>query len=113
MMEVKEGIKNRLGQCYVLAGHCVCVIDDHPNAMLVHGTINGKFFTGIDFDNPHAWVEENGEVFDPVWNRWFSKETYYLLVNAKVISTYDHEAALKNMFVFEHWGPWPKEGEME
>lgn len=55
----------RLGQCYVLSGRYVM---DHQESILVHGSINGRRWTGKDFDNPHAWVEDGDEIYDPVWN---------------------------------------------
>jgi hypothetical protein len=104
MREVAEsGLKDRIGQCYQLAGGYVI---DHPNAILVHGTFNGVRFTRIYFDNNHAWVEENGEVFDPVMDCRFPKEDYYELFHATIQAKYTHDEVCHLTLQTEHWGTW-------
>ena len=93
----------RLGQCYVLSGRYVL---NNSNAILVHGTINGIRFTGKDFDNLHAWVEEGDEVFDPVLDKRFPKDMYYEVMNAKSHKKYDQEKMMVIMLREGHWGPW-------
>ncbi len=99
----KAQLGDRLGQCYVLSGRYVM---DNQNAILVHGSINGRRFTGKDFDNPHAWVEEGNEVYDPVWDQRLPKEAYYGIMNAKSIKQYNYEEMAKLMLRNENWGPW-------
>lgn len=98
-----QSMGDRLGQCYVLSGRYMIGND---NATLVHGTINGIRWTGKDIDNPHAWIEENGEVYDPVWEKRFPQEYYYDIMQAKVIEKYDSEQSSINMLRYGHWGPW-------
>lgn len=97
--------KSRLGQCYVLSGRYVF---NHPeeNLLLVHGTINGRNWTGKDFDNPHAWVEDDDEVYDPVWEKRFPKEVYYQLMNAKAHHKYTFKQVCQITSKKKHWGPW-------
>ena len=99
----KADLTNNLGRCYELSSKYV---QNHPDAILAHGTINGRRFTGKDFDNLHAWVEEGNRVIDIVWGKEFEKQVYYELMNAKVIETYDHEQVLINILKYKHWGPW-------
>jgi len=96
-------MKERLGKCYQLAGRYAL---DHPNSTLIHGTINGIKFTGIDFDNPHAWIEEGEEAYDLVLDYRLPKEVYYKLMQAKVIKKYNHNAMKKMILKTTFWGPW-------
>lgn len=100
---IEGAMKDRIGDCYRMAGRYVM---DNDNAILVHGTINGIRFTGKDVDNPHAWVEEGNEVFDPVWDQRFPKEAYYEIAGAKPIKSYNLDQAAAEMLKSEHWGPW-------
>ena len=78
----------RLGDCYRLSGRYVL---DNKNGILIHGTINGQRWTGQDLDNPHAWVEYDGKVFDPVWDQEFPQEVYYGIMQAKPQHRYNWE----------------------
>jgi hypothetical protein len=98
-----DDMKDRLGQCYVLSGRYVM---DHPEAILVHGSINGIRWTGKDFDNPHAWIEEGDEAYDPVWDLRLPKEAYYGMMQAKVIKKYNQEETMLTMVRSKNWGPW-------
>lgn len=100
---IEQGMEDRLGDCYRSSGRYVT---NNQNAILVHGTINGVRFTGKDFDNPHAWIEEGDEVYDPVWDKRFPQELYYGMMRAKVQKKYDWEAASIAMVRSGHWGPW-------
>ncbi len=95
---------NRLGDCYRLSGRYV--MDNQEKAILIHGTINGVRFTGKDFDNPHAWVEEGNEVYDPVWGKRFSKDVYYDMMRVNVNKKYNWEEVAIAMLRADNWGPW-------
>ncbi len=95
--------KEKLGQCFVLSGRYVL---NNSDAILVHGTINGFRFTGKDFDNLHAWVEEKDEVFDPVWDKRFPKDLYNEIMNVTIHKKYNQEEMLKIMLQHGNWGPW-------
>lgn len=98
---------DRLGRCYELAGRYV---SHHPEAILVHGHIwnpwnrngTGMGFTDID----HAWVEENGRIYDVVMDKWWDKVLWDQLFNAKEFQRYSYEQVLKSMVRNKHWGPW-------
>ena len=77
--KLTEEMKDRLGQCYTLAGRYVLA---HPDAILVHGAINGRRWGIQQEDNPHAWVEEGDEVYDLVWDQRFPKDAYYSMMQA-------------------------------
>lgn len=97
-----KGIKSRLGKCYQLVGSYAL---RHPDVILVHGTINGSRRTGVDFDNPHAWIEEKNEVvFDLVWDTRLPKDVYFRLMEAKELKRYNHKALRKMVLKFKNWG---------
>jgi len=100
---IKEGKKNpRLGLCYELSGRYV---SRHHGTILVHGRLVnpfGKGFAELD----HAWVEEDGEIFDPVMDKIWPKDVFENLFKAKVYKKYSHEEVLKMILRHENWGPW-------
>lgn len=111
-VELMEALKadestfqSRLGQCYVLSGR---YIFNHPDEglLLVHGTINGRRWTGKDLNNPHAWIEDGEEVFDPVLDKKMPKEMYYELMNAVPDHKYTFKQVCKITAKNKHWGPW-------
>ena len=99
----KSTFKQRLGKCYRLAGLYVL---DHPKTTLVHGTINGFRYTKKDFDNSHAWVEENEHVFDPVWDRRLPIQVYYQMFCAVVHKKYTCEQLRNLILKTGKWGAW-------
>ncbi len=64
--------QERIGHCYKLAYHFV---QDHPEWDLVHGiirwTIAGRTIGG------HAWVEREGQVWEPYTEVTVSREIWY------------------------------------
>ena len=105
--------KDRLGECYTLAGIAVSDMM-FPDAVLIHGTI------GID--NPHAWVEfkdpdmvieRNGIVYYD-GTLWWEPVSEYLMPPEALTSIfhnvehyrYTYEDVLKMGLKYKHWGPW-------
>lgn len=101
--KAQNSFQGRLGDCYRLSGKYVI---DNQKGTLVHGTINGRRWTGKDFNNPHAWVEYDNKVFDPVWDQEFPQEVYYAIMKAKPQQKYNWEEMSKFMLRNSHWGPW-------
>ena len=101
----KDAFKSRLGHCYELAGRYVFNHFDE-GILLVHGTINGRRWTGLDKDNPHAWVEEEDDVYDLVWDKRFPKQLYYEVMNAKADKKYNFKELCQIVGKKKHWGPW-------
>ncbi|MNM49990.1 hypothetical protein D3C81_610110 [compost metagenome] len=93
-------INERLGQCYVLSYQYAT---SNPNSELIHGNITNKF-DGKTID--HAWVEENGEVYDPVLDWRIMKEVYYGLYDAQVEKRYTFQEALNEGIESGTYGPW-------
>jgi len=98
--------KQRVGQCYRLAGSYVI---DHGGT-LVHGTINGRKWGLADLDNPHAWVElEDGMIFDAVLGSMFDADSYYVVFQATPLKRYTSDRVRELTLETEHWGPWKEE----
>ncbi len=99
--------KARLGQCYQLAGEYA--IEDE-NRILVHGTIQRDPYP----DNPHAWVEWDGEngwedswlVWEPVSDQVQPRPVFYALFGAREHHRYDGNAQWGRMEETRNWGPW-------
>jgi hypothetical protein len=98
-----KGFKQRVGKCYMLTGRYVM---DHPDAILVHGTINGMRFTGKNFDNPHAWIEEGDNVKDLVLDQQLPRDIYYEVFGAKPVKKYTSDEARLIMIQTGNFGPW-------
>lgn len=104
MIKLKQLIleNTRLGRCYELAGRYV---SGHPKAVLVHGKLINPFGKGHK-EIEHAWVEEDGEVFDPVMDKIWPEKVYYDLFKVTVYKKYSFQEVLKMIDANEHWGPW-------
>ena len=96
----KLKFKDRLGQCYVLAGRYA---SHHEDATLVHGSIEG-------FGNPridHAWVELPGdEVFEPTSGMTLPASVFAEIYHPEAHARFDWEETLKQTLRQQHWGPW-------
>jgi hypothetical protein len=81
------------------------VLEDHGEAVLVHGLYQGGF--------DHAWVEIPGDiVFDPNFSRFYPKMEYLHRYKASAVKTYDKkEAATKALEHENYTHPWWREGE--
>lgn len=102
---ITEGEKHknsRLGLCYELSGRYVSV---HPDAVLVHGRLVNPFMKGHK-ELDHGWVEEGGEIFDPVMNKRWPKDVYENLFKAKIYKKYTFKEVIQMMDKYLHWGPW-------
>jgi hypothetical protein len=103
-MKTASTLKTRLGRCYELADKYVI---DHPNSILVHGSICGTQFIRDLKRIGHAWTEENGIAFDPVTEWSMPKESYLQIMNAKEEKRYTYNQASSLMLGTKHFGPWP------
>jgi hypothetical protein len=92
----------RVGRCYELAGRYV---SENPEATLVHGRLVNPFAKGLK-ELDHAWVEEGNQIFDPVMDRWWPKDLYKAVFQAKEYQRYSHTDVLNSSLKHEHWGPW-------
>lgn len=94
----KQLFKQRLGKCYQLAGRYIM---DNKNSILVHGTLH---FQGKTLE--HAWIEENGTVFDLVLDKHFPNFIYYRLFQAEKLKKYNHKQAMGNILKTKIFGVW-------
>lgn len=93
---------DRLGRCYELSAKYVL---DNDGFNLVHGFITDKIgVTGHTID--HAWVEKEGNVYDPVLDMELPTEIHEAMFNAEVTIKYPRKSVLDMILMKEHWGPW-------
>jgi hypothetical protein len=93
------GLNHRTGRCYELAYRGCSQGNEWT---VVHGEIGPLGIARMG----HAWLENNGWVYDPVLDRTMRFDAYILLVGAVVykrftVSDMHNEAAKSG-----HYGPW-------
>jgi hypothetical protein len=77
----------------------------NPEYLLVHGIItDNKFGTNKSLD--HAWVEKDGEVYDPVTDIRMPKEVYYNLYSAEAVAIYTFEEMIEIALKEGTYGVW-------
>lgn len=95
-------LEDRIGRCYELSGNFQV---DNQEYTLVHGFITDRIGdTGHTID--HAWVEKDGEVYDPVLDKSYPTDIYEALTGAEEIIRYEYIKTLNNIQKTGHWGPW-------
>lgn len=95
----KEPLKQRLGRCYELAGR---LASNNDHATLIHGSIQG-------FGNPridHAWVEINGQIWEPCTNKLWEPQVFNVVWNPIENQRFSSEQVNIHILKEEHWGPW-------
>ena len=94
------GLLNRTGRCYELSYRGCSQGNDWT---VIHGETIGPRGIGR---MGHAWLENNGWVYDPVLDRTMCSDAYVLLVGAVVFKRFTvlemHNEAAK----CGHYGPW-------
>jgi hypothetical protein len=91
---------DRLGRCYELAGNWV---SSRPNAVLVHGSIQGPNMPRID----HAWaITVDGAVYEPVSDRLYSPDEFGDLFDDEEERHYTAQQVWATTLKTGHWGPW-------
>jgi 8-oxo-dGTP pyrophosphatase MutT (NUDIX family) len=108
LLENDEPKNPRLGKCYELAGRYVL---HHQSAILVHGKLKNPFFDNTKYLPyvEHAWVEENGKIFDLIPDRWWDKDIFNTIYQPKIYKTYNSHEVSANILKYNHWGPWNKQ----
>ena len=91
---------NRAGRCYELA-YRGC--SKGKEWTVVHGETIGPWGIGR---MGHAWLENNGWVYDPVLDRTMSFDAYALLVRAVVLKRFTVCEMYKQTAECGHYGPW-------
>ena len=97
-----ESIHDRIGKCYELAGRYVT---SNPNSILVHGKLINPYTRGFK-ELDHAWVEDGGDILDPVMDIKMPKEAYESWFKVKPYKKYTHTEVLKLTLETGNWGPW-------
>jgi len=90
------------GQCYRRALSFVLALDPPHNAaaVLVHGWLDDGLL-------PHAWVELwGGMVFDGVMQRFYGREAYYSVLQARKDHSYTCQEVARLSLATVNYGPW-------
>lgn len=97
--------RERLGFCYVLSGRKIL---EHPDALLVHGSVQGDDKPRIQ----HAWIiTEDGHIWEPTTNQLYGPIDFDQTFNPIVGAIYTSTDAARKMLQHKHFGPWHiKEG---
>lgn len=98
-----HGFKDRLGQCYVIAGNRVV---ETPGALIVHGSIE---LVGSPID--HAWAildagEETERVFEPATNATWTPDEFVEIFGARERVRYTRDEFTAIILSVCHWGPF-------
>jgi len=74
-------------------------------ATLVHAIVTGqKAIEGIRYG--HAWIEENGEAYDPGLQLHIPAELYRQIGQASDIKEYSYLEMKQQIDIHKHFGPW-------
>lgn len=92
-------IRQREGRCYELACRGALEAGDWE---LVHGTV--RHVSGEPMG--HAWLEREGEVYDPVLDRTFPQVLYRQEYCASTDARFTQKEALGLLLEQGHYGPW-------
>jgi hypothetical protein len=94
------------GRCYEMALKYLYLVShrEEPTLRLVHGTLH---IVGVPF--PHAWVEIEGCVFDPVSQEFYDRDAYYRVLEAEAERVYTAAEAGRLAMRTAHCGPWHTE----
>jgi hypothetical protein len=76
---------------------------------LVHGLPLGTGGNAEGLRYPHAWLERDDIVWDPVADRVAPKFLYYAAGNIEFTVEYDGAEASAMQLSHEHYGPWADE----
>lgn len=109
---LNEAKNPRLGRCYELSGRYVV---EHPSeaAILVHGTVINPFKNKLHTTGEkllpkidHAWVEVDGDIYDPVMDITWQKNVYEDFFKAETTKKYTYRELLPILDKEGNWGPW-------
>jgi hypothetical protein len=96
--------RDRQGRCFELAWkHQRCPL--FFGWTLVHGTVISRIGDGNRI--AHAWLQLEGTIYDPVFDRMFDRDNYTAEYQAEPITQYSPEAAIRAALAHAHFGPWP------
>jgi hypothetical protein len=93
--------RRRGGRCYELAFSGIL---NDGTWSLVHGQVSGP--NGVPMG--HAWLERDGQVYDPVLNRQLPLLEYRDRYGAVCEAQYSQREAAERMLEARHSGPWAR-----
>ena len=88
-------VRKRQGRCYELASRVV-LRERGSGWTLIYGHLHAKV-PSVPYS--HAWLERDGEVYDPVQDLWFSITQFVMIYEAVI----DHSYSAKKAAVAVAW----------
>ena len=95
-------VRKRQGRCYELASRVV-LREPGSGRTLIHGHLHAKV-PSVPYS--HAWLERDGEVYDPVQDLWFSITQFVMMYEAVIDHSYSAKEAAVAVAEHGHHGPW-------
>jgi hypothetical protein len=94
----------RSGRCYELAWKYLAYEARFEGWRLVHGEIISPIGDGQPME--HAWLEKEGNIYDPVFDKVFQAADYRTKYHAKATLVYSQTNAMRLGAERGHYGPW-------
>lgn len=99
----KDTSKQRQGKCYEYAARFII---DNEGWDLVHATLYprmGPFEDKIYF---HGFAVKDNTVYDPVFNDFYDKDSYYKYYSITDERKFERYSAMKRLYKERNYGPW-------
>lgn len=99
----------RTGRCYELAFERVVkakTSQESGSMRLIHGVIRDTNLTRGGALICHAWVEQGGNVWEPVLDSTMPKSVFMHMFDATAIHHYSPTEAIELALSTKHSGPW-------
>jgi hypothetical protein len=93
-------IRKRQGRCYELANR---VVFKETGWRLIHGRLHASVPV-VPYE--HAWLERDGNFYDPVLDKWFDAAEYVTTFGAVIDRSYSAKEAAHALLEHNHHGPW-------
>jgi hypothetical protein len=93
--------RKRAKRCFELSGVFVL---DNPDWILLHAATALISLPGCS--RLHAFAEKGNVVYDPVINKFYDKERYYLFHKVRDARFYTVKELANFVFKTNQWGPW-------
>lgn len=102
-------MNGRLGRCYELAFYRVAesrILNRDSDMVLVHGVIRDTHIVGYGAVICHAWVEQNGMVWEPVTQHEMPVDAFMRFYDAEAVHRYSAREVCEFGIETGHVGPW-------
>jgi hypothetical protein len=104
-MQSVARVRRRQGRCLELAWKVIAWESGGKRWFLIHGGIAQHPLSENIIG--HAWIElDDGRVYDPVLDKFMTKDAYMIHRRAVIERCYSLDEALRLVVEARHYGPW-------